>query len=118
VAVEAELLELMQATIRLAPPASRNVAGEWTYGTSFAVRCHLTYSTRTTGGGSPGAGHARVQDATATLDTVYEVNSDWQVTLPTGSPLQGKPVVITGVQQNYDENGPYNTVLTIGPAAN
>lgn len=113
--VDPELLELMQATVRFRPPGTRNVAGEYEYTADWTTaRCHLTFKSKVLGGTTPGTGESRVAVATATLDDVYEVTQDWQVELPARSPLTGRTVFIAEVGQNWDENGPYNTVLYLG----
>lgn len=112
-AVDPELLELMPSTVRFRPPAAKNFAGEITgYGAWVSARARLVLKEQTLSNSRTGA--ARVAIGQAVLDDVYEVTDAWELELPAGTPLNGKTAYVVDVTQNFDENGPYNTVLAFG----
>jgi hypothetical protein len=112
-AVDPEFLEFMPSTVRFRAPSGRNFSGEATgWGEWTSARARIVMSEKTFSADRTGA--ARVAVGEATLDDTYELTDQFGLELPDEVPLNGKTAYIVEVTQNFDENGPYNTVIHFG----
>ena len=110
-AMDPELIELMSSTVSLAPPTSRDVKGKQTFGTAITPRCHIEYGERVLNGDPA---KTKVSMGKCILDGVYDITEEWDITLPTPGPLDGRKTFIVEVQQFSDEEGPHHTTVRFG----
>ena len=112
-AFDPEFLELMPHQVTLKPPATTNLYGEKTYGPAItpAPHAHIEYKQKQVYG--DGGKIVRTEMGVVYLDGSYDVNTAWQMTLPT--PGGGtKEVEIISIDQNTDEDGYHHTAVHFG----
>lgn len=102
--IDAELLELLESVVRLAPVASRALDGKKSYGEDVEIRAHISTEHRLVRNAQ---GQEVASSGSADLDGAYpSVKESSRITLPDGS----QPTIVA-VATSYDSSGPYQTTV-------